>query len=301
MHATDKGRKKIAVCEQEKKKKLHHRTNKRLAGQLGYRQTARQTVKCSLVKKVEKSKPKQKLDENHTSANTHTHAHTQITHQQDCPEFSHHHQNKRHNTGKIMLDLDHLTITKTKPKPRPKRKLATVNNNRSSRTNNADATTTITAATSSSRSTSTATATTTITATAASVAATAVATVITTIATTVTNIIYNAVAHNTISHIPNATYANRSASRPTSSSAFNTSSSSEKQQQLQQEQQQQQQCTYKKLPCIQHCLWIYLILSFCLPKCKYRVATEQNCVFFVCSENTNSILPITITLTLSNL
>lgn len=76
VHATDKGRKKIAVCEQEKKKKLHHRTNKRLARQLGYRQTARQTVKCSLVKKVEKSKPKQKLDENHTSANTHTPTHT---------------------------------------------------------------------------------------------------------------------------------------------------------------------------------------------------------------------------------
>lgn len=207
-----------------------------------------------------------------------------------------------------MLDLDHLTITKTKPKPRPKRKLATVNSNRSSRTNNADAITTTTTTATSNSSTSTAAA--TITATAASVAATAVATVITTIATTVTNIIYNAVAHNTISHIPNATYANRSASRPTSSSAFNTSSSAKQQlQQEQQQQQQQQQCTYKKLPCIQHCLWIYLILSFCLPKCKYRVAKERkkSCSVFLFARKKQtafcqSLLSIiAIALTLSNM
>lgn len=118
-----------------------------------------------------------------------------------------------------MLDLDHLTITKTKPKP--KRKLATVKNR--SRTNAADTD--------------------------------AINTNIITITTA--TIITNAAANISSSHMPNATYANRPTTKPSSSNIalpFTTSSP--------------KQCTYKKLTCIQHCLWIYLILSFCLPKCK---------------------------------
>lgn len=70
--------------------------------------------------------------------------------------------------------------------------------------------------------------------------------------TTVTTVAI-AVANISKSHIHNATYANRPTKKPFSSNALPFTSSSPK------------QCTYKNLT---HCLWIYLILSFCLPKCK---------------------------------
>lgn len=53
-----------------------------------------------------------------------------------------------------------------------------------------------------------------------------------------------------------ATHANRPTKKPSSSNTLPFTSSFSK------------QCTYKNLTCIQHSLWIYLILSFCLPKCK---------------------------------
>lgn len=66
-------------------------------------------------------------------------------------------------------------------------------------------------------------------------------------------------AHNSHRHMSHATYANRPTKKPASSNALPLTSSSPK------------QCTYKHLTCIQHCLWIYiLIISFCLPKCKCK-------------------------------
>lgn len=60
------------------------------------------------------------------------------------------------------------------------------------------------------------------------------------------------------SHIQNATYANRTRKKPFSSMSLPFASTAPK------------QCTYKHSTCIQHCLWIYLIFSFCLSKCKYN-------------------------------
>lgn len=131
-----------------------------------------------------------------------------------------------------MLDLDHLTITKTKPKPKSKRKLATVNN----RTQNiADATDGGVGVDFDA-----------ITVTVVDAAAV----VIDTKAVTATD------ANISNSHMQNAAHENQSTKKPSSSNALLFTTSSPK------------QCTYKHLTRIQHCLWIYLILSFCLPKCK---------------------------------
>lgn len=37
-------------------------------------------------------------------------------------------------------------------------------------------------------------------------------------------------------------------------------------------------CIYKKLKWIQHCLWIYLIIGFCSPKCKFSLSLSLSLV-----------------------
>lgn len=135
-----------------------------------------------------------------------------------------------------MLDLDHLTITKTKPKPNSKRKLATVSNNRTENLakadTDADSDAVVAVAIAIENVTDTVTATSTLTST------------------------KTAAANISNSHMQNATHENQPTNKPSSSNALPFTTSSPK------------QCTYKHLTRIQHCLWIYLILSFCLPKCK---------------------------------
>lgn len=49
-------------------------------------------------------------------------------------------------------------------------------------------------------------------------------------------------------------------------------------------------CIYKKLKWIQHCLWIYLIIGFCSPKCKFYLSYNNNT--FLTSFDANCLLSI---------
>lgn len=77
-------------------------------------------------------------------------------------------------------------------------------------------------------------------------------------------------ANSLNSHIQNATYANRPRKKPFSSMLLPFASTASK------------QCTYKHSTCIQHCLWIYLIFSFCLTKCKYNTNLKMSVLVYSC-------------------